>query len=84
MSDLIQRLRMYSDQLGGITSEAADAIEYWRGIANTALNAKVSQMQGFSTPLIEKSDIENRLSEVEQWIARRESYESERREYGPD
>lgn len=83
MSDLVERLRAYSDQLGGITDEAADAIVLWRSIAESLMNATVSKMQGFA-PVVAESDIEKRLSEVESWIDRRESYESEQREYGPE
>ena len=33
---------------------------------------------------VTESDIEKRLAEVESWIDRRESFESEQREYGPE
>jgi hypothetical protein len=50
MSDLIERLRTYSDQLGGITDEAADEIERWKAIAKALFKSKVMKMQGFSNP----------------------------------
>jgi hypothetical protein len=50
MGDLIERLRTYSDQLGGITDEAADEIERWKTIAKTLFKSKVLKMQGFSDP----------------------------------
>lgn len=50
MSDLVERLRAYSDQLGGITDEAADEIERWKTIAKTLFKSKVLKMQGFSDP----------------------------------
>ena len=50
MSDLVERLRSYSDQLGGITGDAADEIERWKIIAKTLFRSKVMQMQGFLNP----------------------------------
>lgn len=50
MSDLIERLRTYSDQLGGITDEAANEIERWKAIAKALFKSKVMKMQGFSNP----------------------------------